>query len=578
MNRAAAALVTAVALALAAPAGAFADDDAASAAPTSTVPDQVLVGFTPDATPEQRSAARDAVDTTAVRAVGDDDAATGRAQDLTVDGADDGTLDALQDQPGVAWAEPIYRTHADATPPDTGFGLQWGLDSSGLTGGTYDDDIDAGRAWDLAGPGSSSVLVGVADSGVQPDHPGLAGLSIWTRPSDYRTQEGNSPNSGGCVVDVHGCDAVTGGTKPFDENGHGTAVGGIIFGNWSASSVYAGIAPASTLIPAKVLDTTGAGTTAALAAGLDFLGDAGARVVNVSVGGPYSQAVHNAIAAHPNTLFVASAGNAAVNVDAQPSFPCADPSANVICVAATDKNDNLASFSNYGAQSVDLAAPGQAIDTLSLGGGTGAYSGTSFAAPMVTGIAALAFSAVPTASVATVKADILWGADGDASLTGKVATGGRASAYNTIAHLLGVAVTPRPAVATPAAGSGTSGTTGARSSSAAAMTTGRFTGTTSAGAAVATTTAGAVMLRATAKVHGKKAIAITVTCVSSRTCSGAVRTRAGAARKDVTLKLRSGRTQIVRLPVAHARKIKSVVVSTGSGARVQALTVPVKKA
>jgi hypothetical protein len=565
MNRAAAALLAAAVIAVASPAAATADT-----APTATVPDQVLVGFTPDATADQRSAARDAVDTTAVSAVGDADPQSGRTQDLTVDGADDDTLDALQDLPGVAWAEPLYPTHADSTPPDSGFGAQWGLSNSGLTGGTFDADIDADRAWDLIGPGSSSVLVGVADSGIQPDHPGLAGLSVWSRP------DGGSPSTGGCVVDQHGCDAVTGGAKPFDENGHGTAVGGIIFGNWAATSVDAGIAPASTLIPAKVLDLTGSGTTAELAAGLDFLGDAGARVVNVSVGGPYSQAVHDVIAAHPDTLFVASAGNAGVSVDAQPSYPCADPAPDVLCVAATDKDDQLASFSNYGAQSVDIAAPGQSIASLSLGGGTGFYSGTSFAAPMVTGIAALAFAAVPSASVATVKDTILWGADGDPTLTWRVATGGRANAYNTVAHMLGLTASPRPATATPAVTQTTSVPSGSGSWSATTPATGRYAAATSAGATTAGA-AGAVTLRATARVHGARAIAIAVMCVAHATCSGRVRTRAGTARKSVALKLRSGATQTVTLRVPRAAKVRRVEVSTGSGARVQALTVPVKQ-
>jgi hypothetical protein len=325
---------------------------------------------------------------------------------------------------------------------------------------------------------------------------------------------------------------------------------------------------------------TGAGTTAALAAGLDFLGDAGARVINVSVGGPYSQAVHDAIAAHPGTLFVASAGNASANVDQQPSFPCADPAPNVLCVAATDNTDRLASFSNYGAQAVDVAAPGQAILSLSLGGGTGSYSGTSFAAPMVTGIAALAFAAAPAASVATVKNTIMWGADGEPSLTGKVAGGGRVNAYNTIAHLVGVAVTPRPAIATPAAIAAMTGTATPRTPTPA---TGHFAGSragiTTAGGSGAVSTAGTVRLRASARLRGAKAIAISVTCVSAAACTGEVRTRADGtqARKDYILKLRTGATRTLTLCVARAARVKRVTVSTGHGAREQALAVPVRR-
>lgn len=537
---------------------------AVAVAAASALPGQVVVGFQDGASAEQRAAARTVVDATAARRLG-----APELQTLTVPGADDATLDELRDQPGVAFAEPVYETAADAIPPNPLFGAQWPLFNSGAQG-VYDDDLDADRAWDLAGQGASSVLVGLADSGVQPDHPAFSGVHIWTNPDEI--PNGRDSDGDGCVDDLHGCDTVTGGAKPFDENGHGTGVGGIVFSGWSPGIPLAGIAPQSTLIPAKVLGTAGTGTTAQLAAGLNFLGDQGARVVNVSIGAPYSEAVHQAIVTHPNTLFVASAGNSGVNVDQAASYPCEDPAPNVICVAATDQSDRLASFSNYGPSGVDLGAPGVSVPSTALGGGMGLFNGTSFAAPMVTGIAALAFAVKPAASVAEVKANILWGVDGSASLTGRVATGGRANAYNTIAHLLGIPVAPRPARASGPAPptSGAVGTPGAAGSFAAPAAGGATKTTT------VTISGTTIKVRAAARRSGPKKVLIQLQCVSPGGCRERATLAGGGSSVKPRLALKRYGRKTVTLKVARSSLVRSVMVIVGSGRLAQTFTTPVK--
>ncbi|WP_445152369.1 S8 family serine peptidase [Baekduia sp. Peel2402] len=535
---------------------------AALAAAAVALPGQVVVGFSDGASQEQRAAARASVDTINAQRLGE-----AETQTLTVPGASDATLAELREQPGVAYAEPAYQTAGDLIPPNLLFASQWPLFNTGQTG-VADADLDAERAWDLVGSGASSVLVGLADSGVQPDHPAFQNLNVWTNPT--AGSSGDSAGNG-CVNDRHGCDTVTRGTKPFDENGHGTAAAGVIFSGWSLGIPYAGLAPASTLIPAKVLGTAGTGTTAQLAAGLNFLGDQGARVVNVSIGAPYSEAVHQAIVNHPNTLFVASAGNSGVNVDQAASYPCEDPAPNVICVAAIDSSDRLASFSNYGSSGVDLAAPGSAVPSTALGGGMGTFNGTSFAAPMVTGIAALAFAAKPSATVAEIKTNILWAVDGVADLTGKVSTGGAANAYNTVAHLLGVPVTPRPAKATGgAATAGATGTSGA---------VGSFTATTSTTTTAKTTTSGStVMLRVSAHRAGTRKVHVTLQCVSAGGCTTRAIVAGGGATLRPALKLKRYRKQTLTLKVPSAALVQSVSVTVGSGKLAHRLTAPVKKA
>jgi subtilisin family serine protease len=326
-------------------------------------------------------------------------------------------------------------------PSGASFGEQWALHNTGQYSGTPGADIDIERAWQLVPGGNAAVLVGMVDTGVDFDEPSLAHANLYTQSSAQTGESGER-----CAAASYGCSFLGGFGTPTDANGHGTATAGEIFGGWEEGS-YAGVAPNSTLIAAQVLDGSSAGTTDEEAAGLDYVADRGARVVNVSISGPPSAAVHEAIASHPETLFVAAAGNSGADADAGGSgdyFPCADPSPNVICVAASDTNDALASFSDYGGRSVDLAAPGVHIASFAHGGYAAQFGGTSFAAPLVSGVAALAFAERPAATAAQVKQAILDSVDVRPGLVGKTVSGGRLDAYKALLALLALSPAPPP--------------------------------------------------------------------------------------------------------------------------------------
>ena len=225
-------------------------------------------------------------------------------------------------------------------PSDTLFPVQWGLQNTGQTvqgvSGTSGADISATSAWDVT-TGSSSIIVAVADSGVNSVHPDLA------------------PN----VIAGQNFVPDRPSTSTYDAFGHGSHVAGIIGAHGNDEYGVTGVAQRVSIMPIRVLDDSGGGETSQIAEGFQWAAAHGAKVVNGSFGGPDDDPVVKAsIQGNPNTLFVVAAGNASSNNDNVPDFPCNDSSPNLICVAASDQNDNLASFSNFGAGHVHLAAPG----------------------------------------------------------------------------------------------------------------------------------------------------------------------------------------------------------------------------
>ena len=196
---------------------------------------------------------------------------------------------------------------------------------------------------------------------------------------------------------------------------------GITGVNWDAN-----------IMSLKFLDENGEGNTADAANAIDYAVAHGARIVNASWGGPsFSQALYGSIkrAGERGTLVVAAAGNEGVNADVQPDYPAAFDLPNIVSVAATDRADQLLDFSNYGAKSVDLGAPGDdvysTVPTVSDPSGYAAFSGTSMAAPFVAGAAALYLSKFPQASVDQIKAALLQTRDRLPTLAGKTVSGGR---------------------------------------------------------------------------------------------------------------------------------------------------------
>jgi thermitase len=328
-----------VALALAAPAGA-----------ADYVPGEVVVRFAPDSSSQDRSQALDAVQTQS-----SDELPIPRARVVEV-GPGKSVPDAvatLAARSDVAWAEPNWIYEPTRVPNDALFGRQWAQLNTGQTftpdtsgrpsiTGIPGVDMGAPTAWD-ATTGSASVLVGVADTGVVSTHQDLAANVRLDLGRDFRAPSGEgNPNA--------------------DASGHGTHVAGTIAAVGNNGIGVAGVNWSAGIVPLRVLNPRG-GASAGIASGFAYAGQAGVPVVNASLGSPTrSQLQADAIGLSPNTLFVMAAGNAANNNDGPTKFyPCDIEAPNVICVAATDPRDGLASFSNFGATSVDLGAPGTNI-------------------------------------------------------------------------------------------------------------------------------------------------------------------------------------------------------------------------
>jgi thermitase len=274
---------------------------------------------------------------------------------------------AFERDPRVLWAEPNARREAGAVPNDAFFGEQWSLRNTGQTvngaAGAAGADIDALKAWART-TGSPNVKVAVVDSGINFDQPDLA-PNIWHNPGESgggRESNGIDDDHNGYVDDWRGWDFVQQDNDPADNFGHGSHVAGTIAARGDNGMGVSGVAWRASIIPVRVLDNIDEGYCSDLAAGMAYAVRAGARVVNLSSGQRLScKAEQAVIDGAPNVLFVAAAMNDGVNVDADPFYPCAYPEANVVCVAATDSSDRLASFSDYGGRTVDLAAPGVSI-------------------------------------------------------------------------------------------------------------------------------------------------------------------------------------------------------------------------
>jgi subtilisin family serine protease len=271
--------------------------------------------------------------------------------------------DAFEQRPEVRYAEPNWIHRLSAAPNDPRFPDLWGLNQDS------DADIDATDAWDHE-TGDPSVIVAVVDSGVAFDHPDIA-PNRWGNndPAGNGDEDGNGKSD-----DTFGWDFVQEDNTPYDYNGHGTHVAGTI---GAQGNNHAGVTGANwdvQLMSLRAGDAEGSLATADLVEAFAYACAEGARVVNGSFGSSFvSQTMYNGIvsAGCTNTLFVFAAGNDGGDNDVVPQYPCNyhrpgsyGPGApNVVCVAATDGLDQLADFSNYGASSVHLAAPG--VDVLS---------------------------------------------------------------------------------------------------------------------------------------------------------------------------------------------------------------------
>jgi subtilisin family serine protease len=358
----------------------------------------------------------------------------------------------MQD-PNVEYAEPNYEISAlDLVPNDPRFSQIWSLHNTGQTGGTADADIDAPEAWDTS-TGSSDVIVAVIDTGVDYTHEDLS-ANMWVNEAELNGQSGVDDDGNGYVDDIYGIDAYNNDSNPIDDNGHGTHCSGTIGAEGDNGIGVVGVNWNARIMALKFLSTGGSGYVDGAIACLEYVTmmkeqyGQNVRLTSNSWGGYFfSQALYDAIemTGDADILFVAAAGNSAANNDGGGLKPASYDLPNIISVAATDHNDDLAYFSNWGRTSVDVAAPGLNIfSTLPPyahlsgtchdddGDGYGNCSGTSMATPHVSGLAAFILAQYPELSWAEVKFNILSTVDPLPSLDGLVLTGGRINANNAV--------------------------------------------------------------------------------------------------------------------------------------------------
>jgi subtilisin family serine protease len=345
--------------------------------------------------------------------------------------------------PEVEYAEPSYEISLDHAgggfkhlhPNDPRFTDQWALANDGQNGGKEGADISAMRAWATT-TGDDDIVVAVLDSGVDYTHSDLIN-NIWIR---SLTVERYEDRQNGPVDDIHGYNAIDNSGDPMDENGHGTHCAGIIGAEGGNGIGISGVNWKVKIMPLKFMNKGGFGTTKDAIEAINYVinrkrAGVNVRVISASWGSTMrSRALEDVIkkAYEADILFVAASGNATADTDRNPHFPASYKLGNVISVAALNRNDELASFSNYGARSVHIAAPGANILSTWLGDDYEERSGTSMATPVVSGVAALVLSKRPKLSVDELRSLLLNSVDKIPSLNGKTVTGGRINAAKAV--------------------------------------------------------------------------------------------------------------------------------------------------
>ena len=406
--------------------------------------DSIIVKYKKNASKEMRKQARSLVKakiTDLNKDEIDDNFKTllsGRLAKFTVSGmSTKEAIDRLKSHQAIEYAEPDYRITIESTPNDPRFEELWGLNNEGQTGGTVDADIDAVEAWSIS-TGSSDVVVGVIDTGIDYTHPDLA-ANAWVNTQEI-AGDGIDNDNNGYIDDVHGINAITDEGDPMDDQGHGSHVSGTIGASGNNSVGVVGVNHDVSIVGCKFLDSTGSGSTSDAIKCIDYMVDLKNAGVNVRVlnnswgGGGFSQALADAITVseEADILFVAAAGNDALDNDANPHYPSSYEHESVLSIASTDSTDNMSSFSQWGATSVDMGAPGSAILSTVPGGGYASYSGTSMATPHVAGVAALVLSVSPDLTTSELKELLMSSGDANTALNGKTVAGTRLNANQAL--------------------------------------------------------------------------------------------------------------------------------------------------
>ena len=355
----------------------------------------------------------------------------------------------------VQYAEPDYlqRLSAGTLPNDTSVGLQWAVQNTGQsangTSGTSGADERLLAAWSIT-TGTNSVVIAELDTGVQYSHPDLF-TNMWNNPGGI----------GGCAAATHGYNVLSSSCDPMDDDtdygGHGTHVAGIMGAVGNDAAGTAGVNWTTSIMAVKWVNSSGTGATSDLITGMDWVVSAKQAGVNVRVandsqtwaGTAFSQALSDEIdlLGSNDILFVTASGNTAQDNDVVPRYPCSYERPTMICVAASDQNDNLWSSANYGPKSDQLAAPGVNIYSTLRVSNYGYISGGSMASPQVAGTAALILS-LGYQSVANLRTMILNNVDVLSSLSGLVATSGRLNVCKAVPGC-STAVAGKPANSIP---------------------------------------------------------------------------------------------------------------------------------
>jgi subtilisin family serine protease len=341
-------------------------------------------------------------------------------------------MKALQASGVLEAVEPDFLVSRTVAPNDQGLtqGWLWGLQNAGQDGGTEGIDIGAVKAWDTT-TGSKDIIVAVIDTGIRYTHQELVG-QMWSNPDEI-PGNGVDDDNDGYIDNVHGVDTVNFDGDPMDDNGHGTHCAGTIGAAANDGNAHVGVAWEVSLMACKFLSAEGWGYTSGAISGIDFAVSNGAQILSNSWGGGgHSQALYDAIvrARDEGVVFLAAAGNSGLDTDSQPHYPSSYDVENIIAVSAIDRHGQLASWSNYGKNTVDVGAPG--VDIFSSVSDSDSsyayYSGTSMATPHVAGVVALMLANNAGLSATEAKAQLLSTSVVLDSLEGRTVSGGLVNA------------------------------------------------------------------------------------------------------------------------------------------------------
>lgn len=336
---------------------------------------------------------------------------------------------ARTDLNNAVFAEPDYIvSQSDTTPNDRLFRQQWYLNAG--------RGINAQAGWDIT-TDASNVIVAVIDSGILATHEDLKG-NLWNNPIE--TEDGFDNDNNGYVDDILGINAIDGTGNPYDESGHGTQVSGLIAATGNNMSGISGVAWKTNLMILRFLNEEGQGSTSDALKCIQYALTHEANIINLSWGGSgKSQALEDMLLEcnAADILCVASAGNSNVNIDSNPTYPASYSLPNLITVAATNEFNHRASFSNWGPNTVHIAAPGDRLLSTYFNSESNylEFTGTSAAAPLVSGVAAMARARFGLEPAEKLRSRLIQSARLEKQLGGVVSSGGVIDLYRVLSEI-----------------------------------------------------------------------------------------------------------------------------------------------